>query len=473
MARIADDAGLREWLEGRAVEFASVLAARAALRSVCVLDIALHEEGQERRRSVVLPYFRALAASNFAGAWPGRAGEIIKVARAAGDEACSAINALSTNALYAAIEAEEVIPEVHEQVRLLQDDARALRVAERAVDAAVEATRSAAAVVDVGEGIGSPAAAYEAAVSAARLAHSAIDGIHGDTELYHGLEQDDSEAGVASHIESFWNAIAMDVEWIESSCEGKEPIGDCVAGLSTKALWLNQPPVWASRRWADFKDRLPGEEGWCVWVGWYEARVAGRELDMSLQADLLKIPNADWQQGPRHINGIIAMLIESRSDPLFAAVAQGFEEIDAARQVSSIDLQGHRDRIQKALPDDPYLAIGATKDMLEAIMRTILDRRGHVETEELRFPDLTTRCLTELGLRGTSRPASESERHLRRIASSAQKMIETANELRNSAGTGHGRVVGSEPVVTAADGGLVASSGLILAAWLLRHDLKA
>ena len=52
-------------------------------------------------------------------------------------------------------------------------------------------------------------------------------------------------------------------------------------------------------------------------------------------------------------------------------------------------------------------------------------------------------------------------------------MIETANELGNRAGTGHGRVVGNEPVVTAADASLVASAGLILAAWLLRHHADA
>lgn len=253
----------------------------------------------------------------------------------------------------------------------------------------------------------------------------------------------------------------------------EEQTGDWVSSLSQKALWLNGTPVWASRRWADFKDRLPEEEGWSVWVNWYEARLAGRELDASLEIDILKIPSVEWRHGPALVDGIIEKLIASRSDPLLAAVAQGFEELDAVKQLSSIDLRQHRDRIQKALPNDPYLAIGATKDMLEATMKTILDRRGFGATGNLRFSELTTRCLTELGLRGSSPPAGESERHLRKIASSAQSMIETANELRNRAGTGHGRVAGKEPVVTATDAELVASTGLILAAWLLRHDSEA
>lgn len=44
----------------------------------------------------------------------------------------------------------------------------------------------------------------------------------------------------------------------------------------------------------------------------------------------------------------------------------------------------------------------------------------------------------------------------------------TANELRNLAGTGHGHVVGTEEDLSAEDASLVASSGLILAAWLLK-----
>jgi hypothetical protein len=47
-------------------------------------------------------------------------------------------------------------------------------------------------------------------------------------------------------------------------------------------------------------------------------------------------------------------------------------------------------------------------------------------------------------------------------------MIETANELRNLTGTGHRHVVGTEEDLSVDDASLVASSGLILAAWLLK-----
>ena len=473
MAEIGDSVALQGWLNGKPMEFACVLAARAALRVAPVLEIALHEDEEERRRNVVLPSFRALAAASFSGAWPRRAGEVRKIARAAGRDVGAAVSDLANGARMGAFEAQDGISDLQESVWQFEEDSRALGVAERAVNAAVQATQSVVAIVDAADGIGSPAAVYEAAVLAAANAHSAIDGVHGDSEFFDDPEEDQSETGVASHIDEFWNAVARDVEYLESDANAAAQLEDTVAGLARRKLWLGGTPVWVSRRWANFRDRLPEEEGWQVWIGWYESRLAGRTLDAALEADLVKIPSDEWKQGPAHVNAIIAKLIKSRSDPLLAAVARGFEDLDAVRQVSSIDLTQHKDRISDALPKDPYQAIGATKDMLEATMKTILHRRGHDETDNLGFPELTTRCLTELRLRGSSTPTTEGERHVRKIASSAQRMIETANELRNRAGTGHGRVVGNEPVVTAADASLVASAGLILAAWLLRHHADA
>ena len=472
MADIGDSSALKEWLNGRPVEFACVLAARAALRAAPVLETALHEDEVERRRDVVLPWFRALAASSIAGAWPGRAGEVRKVARSAGRVAGAMVGDLANGARMNAFDARDAIPEMYEEVWRYENEAGALSVAQRAVDAAVEATQSVVAVADAAKEIGSPVAVYEAAVLAAQVASSAIDGIHGDTEFFEWPVEDETEKAVAPHIDEFWNAVTLDVELLESGEIAGDKPEETVAGLSGKALWLCGTPVWANRRWADFRDRLPDGEGWQVWIDWYEARLAGRKPDAALESELLTIPDDEWARGPAHVNAIIATLIESRSDPLLAAVARGFEDLEAVRQLSSIDLTLHKDRIRNALPNDPYQAIGATKDMLEATMKTILDRRGDRETDNLNFSELTTRCLTELQLKGNSPPVSEGERQLRKIASSAQRMIETANEFRNKAGTGHGRVAGKEPMVTAADAGLVASAGLILAAWLLHHDAE-
>ena len=158
---------------------------------------------------------------------------------------------------------------------------------------------------------------------------------------------------------------------------------------------------------------------------------------------------------------------KNADDPLIEALAHSVAEIAAVSSV--IDLSQYTKRIQDALPSDPHLAIGHTKDMLEATMKTILDRRGKPIGKEVDFPALTTQCMTELGLTPTIPPTSDGEKYVRKIASTAKTMIETANEFRNFAGAGHGRVIGKEIDVTSADASLVASSGLILAAWLLRR----
>jgi hypothetical protein len=152
---------------------------------------------------------------------------------------------------------------------------------------------------------------------------------------------------------------------------------------------------------------------------------------------------------------------------LVDAVAHGVSEIDAVASV--IDLSEYRDRVNAALPGDPRLAIGATKEMLEATMRTIMDARGKPVGKDMDFPTLVTRCMTELGLTPNTAPADDAEKHVRKIANAAKAMIESANEFRNAAGTGHGRTIGKEQDVSADDASLVASSGFILAAWLLRR----
>ena len=166
-------------------------------------------------------------------------------------------------------------------------------------------------------------------------------------------------------------------------------------------------------------------------------------------------------------NPELLKLWNESSDPMLTALVHSIEDVEAAQ--IDIDLSQYTTRLTAALPNDPYLVIGVTKDMLEATMRTILHRHGVDKAEKLDFPALISRTLNVLGLQNASAPETQSERLLRKIVSTAKRMLETANDLRNEVGTGHGRVVGDEQEITHADASLVASCGLILAAWLLRH----
>ena len=431
---------------------------------------ALHDDEKVRRAAIILPSFRALAAASFCARWPARCAEVRETARIACCEAGEAIEEASKNAQIDLFEYKEILDDVTFGLSNLEENVRSLGVAGYAVDSAVNAAKAVVDIVDADRGIAAADGVTESAIAACGAAHSAVDGAHGYAELYAALEKDaEDEPDVAAHIADFWKAVEQDAGLLMNGNRHPDTSMGLPASVMEEALWLHGIPIWAGRRWADFKEQLPENEEWRVWTDWYERRLVGRSTNEMLEFERVMIPNDEWKRGPGHVNAIIAKLMSDQADPLVAAVARGFAELDAVRQVTSIDLTKHMQRLRDALPNDPYQVIGTTKDMLEATIKTILHRRGHEEVDNIDFPQLTTRCLFVLGLRGKTPPRTEGERHLRKLASSAQKMIEAVNELRNCAGTGHGRVVGKEPEITEADASLVASTGLILAAWMLRH----
>ena len=470
MKKITNANNLEAWLKGKPPAFACAIAIRAALRVAPLLGKALLEDETERRATIVLSSFRALATASFAAAWPARVSEIRETARKVVRKASDVVSETCNSVQAGLIEYMEIAEDIpFGPVEDAKTNARALGVAEHAVGAAVNAVQAVIDAVDAASGIASLDAVFEAAVAAAISAHNAVDGEHGYVELRSmPVEEADDEVEIAAFIVELWKAMELDAEFLEAGRGEKADPADLVADLYEKALWLDGMPVWVGRRWDDFKNKLPDEEGWQVWADWYEARLAGRPPNETLEFERVMVAEEDWEQGPAHANAIIKKLSETRADPLTLAITHGFEELDAVKEV--VDLGEYANRIRVSLSDDPPHVVGATKEMLEATMKTILRRRGHEEKDKINFSKLATHCLLELGLRGTSDPGTKVERHLRKIASCAQNMIETANKLRNDAGTGHGRVVGEEPVVTAADASLIASVGLILAAWLLRHD---
>ena len=149
--------------------------------------------------------------------------------------------------------------------------------------------------MDATNGTASPRAAFEAATETIETALYAVGGVHGYTELLGTLEVDtDNEIEPVAHISEFWKAVEIDAELLEAD-EGAigNPI-ELVADISGKALWLDGLPVWVGRKWTVFKDELPENEGWQVWMDWYEARLTGESSDGRIEFDLVMIPKEDW-----------------------------------------------------------------------------------------------------------------------------------------------------------------------------------
>ena len=342
MADISDREDLAAWLNGKSPELACVLAARAALRAAPVLSWALRVEEEDRRRFVVLTSFRALAAASFAGAWPSRATEIRNIARGAGRDARESVSDAVDGARMGAFEAQDAIPEMQELVWRLQADARALGVAETVVEAAVHAVQGTVDAVDAASGVASPKAVFESTVAATIAACNAIDDVNGGSQSLAWLDEEArKEFPVAAHIGEFWEAVEQDATFLQSGMDTGDELEELAAALSRVALWPGGIPVWAGRRWTDLKDELPDDEGWSVWLDWYEGHLTGRAADEALEFERVTIPNEAWKQGPAHLNSILQEMTTQRADAVDAETGQGVETTPPAERYFAPDNSEH------------------------------------------------------------------------------------------------------------------------------------
>ena len=331
MMDISDSKWFGAWLKGKPPEFACVLAARVALRVAPALRWGLREEAEERRRSVILTSFRALAVASFAGAWPERAAEIRGIARHARRETDKAVSGVVNAARMNEFEAKDAIPEMQEYIWRLEGDVRALGVAEGAVETIVHAVQGVVDAADAANGIASPEAVFESCIGATITGCQAIHGIHGGSELLEESEERDEEEPVPDYISQYWKAVERDAEFLQSVTEGGEDPEDGVVALSGRALWPGSMPVWAGRTWSDLKDELPREEGWEVWVHWYEDRLVGRSPDEASEFERVVVRSEEWERGPIHLNALLQDMNGERPESVSARIGQGVEVTPPAK----------------------------------------------------------------------------------------------------------------------------------------------
>ena len=153
--------------------------------------------------------------------------------------------------------------------------------------------------------------------------------------------------------------------------------------------------------------------------------------------------------------------------------------IEAIRSLaSSFDLPGlhvELDRLALAAEDDPSLAIGTAKEMVETICKTILDDRGLSPNGE-DLPQLVRTVARELELLPENIPDhAKGSGVIRRMLSNLNQVSQGIAELRNLYGTGHGRdgrFIGLKPRHAKLAVGAAATLGVFLLETHLERALE-
>ena len=154
--------------------------------------------------------------------------------------------------------------------------------------------------------------------------------------------------------------------------------------------------------------------------------------------------------------------------------------IEAIRSfATTYDLPGLRaeiDRLAYASEDDPALAVGTAKEMVETICKTILrDREVTSQGEDL--PQLVRSVARELSLLPESIPdQARGSEVIRRTLSNLNQISQGIAELRNLYGTGHGRdgrFIGLQPRHAKLAVGAAATLGIFLMETHLERSQRA
>ena len=102
-------------------------------------------------------------------------------------------------------------------------------------------------------------------------------------------------------------------------------------------------------------------------------------------------------------------------------------------------------RMEASVGNDPALAIGTAKELVETCCKTILTVRGIVFSRSADLPELVKLTIKELALAPSDIPDSaKAAETVKRLLNNLATITQGVAELRNQYGTGHGKAAGSK-----------------------------
>lgn len=137
------------------------------------------------------------------------------------------------------------------------------------------------------------------------------------------------------------------------------------------------------------------------------------------------------KNGFEYRNGKLSPIDKTALLPEVHTVASKFDAPELHRQI---------DRMRDAVNDDPALAIGTAKELIETTCKTILSERGVAFDENWDISQLMKETRKVLGLLPDDVPHStKGVDTIRRLLSNLGTIAQGLGELRNLYGTGHGK----------------------------------
>lgn len=147
------------------------------------------------------------------------------------------------------------------------------------------------------------------------------------------------------------------------------------------------------------------------------------------------------------------------------------EDLEESDQETLDSIQEYLQRIRQSINDDPALAIGSAKELLESVLKSVLGLHGSGPETQLDIPKLVKQANLKLGIDPAGMqeksPGAEARK---RIVGGLSSIVNGMAELRNAGlGTGHGLT--QRPEIDQAMVKLAVSAAAIAAAFY--RDLDA
>ncbi|MGN6577460.1 MAG: abortive infection family protein [Nocardioides sp.] len=141
---------------------------------------------------------------------------------------------------------------------------------------------------------------------------------------------------------------------------------------------------------------------------------------------------------------LLADLFNPIHDRLEALVAGGSGPKVTEEALSALDdpgaIRDHLDRIERSLDDDPRLAVGSAKELVESTAKLVLKRSGVEYGKSDDLPSLVAKAHTALGINARQvEDGAENAVGIRTLLGAVSRIGVGMAELRNQVGTGHGQ----------------------------------